>query len=216
MALTCLDLPQGLSGTLDTIMHQYYFDASGNREKICVRRSGGELRLIMLKRYLMWIAFAGCGFLVGVGIEPSAVQADTTQTLMSSLSLDKRTNQRAAPSATAIKAYIAGGYVGRKPDIRFDYTDYRKFRKPAQFFGYTILVIEEEYMAEYVGCCVSPGLGLVLSGKGDPRQLSAFAQANGCSVEHPVDLSGSLGDLRLGLPSTAMTRLSCRERDVSP
>lgn len=173
------------------------------------------MKQLHLRRSLMWFAILGWVGLTGGGIEPAAAQADPVRTLMLSLSLDKLTSQRVAPSANAIKAYIAGGYVGRKPDIRFDYTDYRKFRKSAQFFGYTILVIEEEYMAQYVGCCVSHGLGLVLSGKGEPAKLAAFAKANGCSIEHPVDLSGGLDDLGLEVPSAGMTRLSCRERDVS-
>lgn len=149
-------------------------------------------------------------------IEMVAAQTQLEKTLVLSLSLDKQTGERVAPSSNAVKAYITGGYVGRRPDLRFDYTDYRKVRKPTQLFGYSILVIEEEYMGQYVGCCVSPGLGLVLSGKCDSRTLVTFAQGNGCSIEHPADVSDTLAGLGLAVPTGPLTRLSCRERDVTP
>lgn len=159
---------------------------------------------------LLW-----CALLAAADFEAMAAQPDLEEKLLLSLALDKQTGERVVPSANAVKAYIAGGYVSRKPDLRFDYTDYRKLRKPAWLFGYSIVVIEEEYMAEYVGCCVSPGLGVVLFGKGDSDKLAAFARANGCSVEHPADVSGELADLNLGVPSSGLTRLSCRDRDVT-
>lgn len=144
-----------------------------------------------------------------------AAAAQPEQSLIRALSLDAATGQRLAPSATAIKAFIAGGYVPRKPDLRFDYTDYRALRKEARLFGFTILVLEEEYMAKYVGCCVSPGLGVMLSGAGDLAMLTAFAAANGCSVEAPADASDLPADLKIPAHAGQLTSLSCRERDAA-
>ena len=144
-----------------------------------------------------------------------AAQSELEQTLQRSLSLDRGSGQRLAPSGQALKAFIAGGYVGRKPDDRYDYTDYRVLRKPAQFLGFTIVVIEEEYMAKYVGCCVSPGIGLVLAGKGDPGRLAAFARENGCSLEAPIDPSTIPADVKMPAAAGRLTYLSCRERDVT-
>lgn len=135
------------------------------------------------------------------------------QNLVRSLSIDSNSKQRVAPSADAVKAFIAGGYVNRKPDYRFDYNDYRVLRKPAHLFGFSIVILEEEYMAKYVGCCVSPGIGVVLSGKGELKTLESFASKNGCSVESPADPSVIPAELKVRVSPGSLTYLSCRERD---
>lgn len=157
-----------------------------------------------------------CGLIFpGLAVETAASQPDLEAVLLRSLSLDVKTRQRVAPSGQAVKAFIARGIVSRKPNLRFDYNDYRVLRKPAQLFGFTILVIEEEYMAKYVGCCVSPGIGLMLSGNGDLKKLEAFSKANGCSVETAADPSSIPADLKVVTPPGSLTYLSCRERDAA-
>lgn len=144
-----------------------------------------------------------------------AVAEQPEQALIRSLSIDSSTKQRLAPSADAVKAFIAEGYANRKPDYRFDYNDYRALRKPAHLFGFSIVILEEEYMAKYVGCCVSPGIGVVLSGRGDLQKLEAFASKNGCSVEAPADPSVIPAEMKLRIPPGKLAYLSCRERDIA-
>lgn len=162
---------------------------------------------------LLFAAVLGLTLPAAVPSKAAGVAAEAA--LVEALSLDARTGERLTPSGPAVRAFIAGGHVGRKPDLRFDYNDYRMLRKPARLFGFTILVLEEEYMAKYVGCCVSPGLGVMLTGHGDARKLAAFARANGCSLEAPADPSGIPAELGLAVPAAGLTYLSCRERDVS-
>ncbi|CEJ11113.1 hypothetical protein BN1110_01399 [bacterium YEK0313] len=116
----------------------------------------------------------------------------------------------------AIRQFIAAGYVDRRPTRRMDYTDYRVLKRPFQFLGQRLLVIEEEYMTQYIGCCVSEGSGAILRLSGDRSELTAFAAANKCrvSVDQP-DIRARLAELGLGREPGEFARLSCRERDIN-
>lgn len=54
------------------------------------------------------------------------------------------------------------GFLAKKPNIsRADYNDIYKLKKPYEFMGQNVVLISDEYMSEYVGCCVSEGWGAV-------------------------------------------------------
>ncbi|MFX8569850.1 hypothetical protein ABTM09_20385, partial [Acinetobacter baumannii] len=54
------------------------------------------------------------------------------------------------------------GFLAKKPNVsRVDYNDIYKLKKPYEFMGQNVLLISDEYMSEYVGCCVSEGWGAV-------------------------------------------------------
>ncbi len=135
--------------------------------------------------------------------------------LQLSMSLDHNTGKRLGRSATAIKGYIKGGYVSRKPDARWDYTDYRVFRRPATFFGQYIVVVEEEYFDTYIGCCVSPGLGLILERNSDITSLQNFISSNECSLDYPANVDGDLKELGIAPSGRTFISVSCRERDAN-
>jgi hypothetical protein len=83
--------------------------------------------------------------------------------------------------------------------------------------GYELIAIEEEYMTDYIGCCVSPGMGLVLKINESAEKLKKFAEENGCSVAEniaPATIEQELG-VRLNLAPGVYASLSCRERDLS-
>jgi hypothetical protein len=55
-----------------------------------------------------------------------------------------------------------------------DYTDYYVVHGPAKFLGHDLQMIEQQYMATYVGCCVSPGTGITVRLHGSADNLHAF------------------------------------------
>ncbi|MGS0894363.1 hypothetical protein ACVBGC_17820 [Burkholderia stagnalis] len=124
---------------------------------------------------------------------------------------------RAGDSGNAIRAYIAAGYLAGKPNRRVDYTDYWLLKRPAPFMGNELVMIEEEYMTRYVGCCVSPGVGVTvrLTSAG-AAPLETFAAANGCSLTKDERFADVLHDIGVETTPTRgrYASLSCRERDL--
>lgn len=135
--------------------------------------------------------------------------------LIDALRYDAERQERVAPSGPALQAYIRAGYLDAKPGARADYTDYRLLKKPATLMGHTLVVIEEEYMTAYIGCCVSEGVGVTVRLDGNAGKLKAFAKDNACSYSETDDPGAELRrfDIVNDLPKGKYASLSCRERD---
>lgn len=58
------------------------------------------------------------------------------------------------------KVLQAGGFIAKKPEVsRYDYNDVFRIKKPLNFMGQSVVAVSDEYMSQYVGCCVSEGWG---------------------------------------------------------
>ncbi|MGX9717863.1 hypothetical protein ACWYXJ_26900 [Janthinobacterium lividum] len=136
--------------------------------------------------------------------------------LLHALHLKKGTTERVGTSGKAIAAYMREGYIGKHPDQRADYTDYYLLKKPASFMGHELVLIEEEYITQYIGCCVSPGAGVTVKVRGNTQKLQAFASAQRCTLTDPVDVQHALNDvaIKTRMPKGHYASLSCRERDA--
>lgn len=142
---------------------------------------------------------------------------DIESGLINALRLKKGTTERVGNSGKAIQAYMREGIVNKKPNARADYTDYYLVNKPAKFLGHDLIVIEEEYMTKYIGCCVSPGAGVTVKVIGDTNNLEEFAHVNGCTFTDNVNLQEELSILAINatLPQGIFASLRCRERDIA-
>lgn len=112
--------------------------------------------------------------------------------LLDALRLNKKTMERLGDSGRAIQAYMRDNFVSKRPNVRADYTDYYLVKAPAKFMGHDLIVIEEEYLSNYVGCCVSPGAGVTVKVADSTKNLEKFANENGCTLADNVDLQGEL------------------------
>ena len=124
--------------------------------------------------------------------------------------------ERSESSGEAIQSYMTQRYIDKHPNFRYDYTDYYLLNKPALLLGHDLKVIEEEYPSQYIGCCVSPGVGAVVRQKGSLNSLQAFAQKNRCSIE-PIEFNAYLKKLNfknLTVPKGRYYSISCREREL--
>ncbi len=125
-------------------------------------------------------------------------------------------DQRQLESGTAIRALIKLGFVSRKPEPRADYVDYRQVRKPLTLFGHAVRVIEEEYLVQFIGCCVNTGLGLVIEKAGDISELDAFLKASQCRVNTPSGPEYTMEIVGLKpKPGSTYLEISCREHDFT-
>jgi len=149
-------------------------------------------------------------------VAPAAADAGLETGLLHALHLKKGTTARVGTSGKAIAAYMREGYIGKHPDQRADYTDYYLLKKPASFLGHELVFIEEEYITQYIGCCVSPGAGVTVKVRGSTQKLQAFARAQRCTLTDPVDIRNKLSEvaIKTRMPKGHYASLSCRERDA--
>ena len=157
--------------------------------------------------------------LVSAFTAPASASADLDleKVLATALRLKKGTTGRLGEPREAIEAYISKGVISKKPEMRADYTDYYVVKTPASFIGHDLLIIKEEYMSTYVGCCVNPGLVIVVKVNGNPKSLHKFADTNKCFMEDNIDVQKELRGLSIKttVPKGRYASLSCREMDAN-
>lgn len=165
------------------------------------------------RRLLGSLLLAAC---CASAVAPAAADPGLETGLLHALHLKKGTTDRVGTSGKAIAAYMREGYLGKHPDQRADYTDYYLLKKPASFMGHELVLIEEEYITQYIGCCVSPGAGVTVKVRGNTQNLQAFARAQRCTLTDPVDVQHELSEvaIKTRLPKGHYAALSCRERDA--
>jgi hypothetical protein len=132
------------------------------------------------------------------------------------IQLNKSDSTRMGKSGLAIQAYMRDEIVDRKPISRIDYTDYYVTKKPMKFMGHDLIVIEEEYPSQWIGCCASPGLGLTVKLNGSPKSFMDFAKQNGCTFDANVNLPSLLATLgsKQRIAPGEYAAISCRDRDI--
>lgn len=128
---------------------------------------------------------------------------------------ESENSERLGDSGKAIRAYMKAGVVNNRPNARIDYTDYYLLKKQETFMGHQLFIIEQEYMTAYIGCCVSPGVGVTVLANGSIDNMKRFAKANGCTVEE-VSIQEKLSMIGVSVrPQNGLfVELSCRERDI--
>ncbi|ALF59206.1 hypothetical protein [Psychrobacter urativorans] len=147
--------------------------------------------------------------------QPSNLEAGLLKSM--TIKLDNEGDiERDESSGVAIRNYKRNNYIKAAPDFRYDYIDNYLLLKPATFLGHDLKVIEEEYMSAYIGCCVSPGVGVIIKQKGSLNNVKDFARKNRCSIE-PINFNAHLRELGIKKPQAPTGNyyaLSCRERDI--
>lgn len=115
------------------------------------------------------------------------------------------------------KVLQAGGFIAKKPEVsRYDYNDVFSIKKPLKFMGQNVVAVSDEYMSQYVGCCVSEGWGAVLGKTADLAALQQFAKKNQCTLQARDKETTDYYDRSLKKrPQAEYYELSCRERDLA-
>lgn len=110
------------------------------------------------------------------------------------------------------------GFISQKPQVsRMDYNDVYALKKPLEMFNQQVVLLSDEYMLEYVGCCVSEGWGAIIKKQHNVTTIQKFAQEQQCSFV-PFSLKENLhyyGYTIKKLGKGEYYELSCRERDLA-
>jgi hypothetical protein len=122
-----------------------------------------------------------------LGVVASAKASDLARLLSDAMKPNSSKTARHVEPRVPIRALIKAGYLRKKPEARVDYSDYRLVRKPFDFLGARLVVIEEQYMITYGGCCVDPGIGMVLENPGNSSDIAELAKSNSCTYSDDED-----------------------------
>lgn len=126
---------------------------------------------------------------------------------------------RGMGSGTALKDFKSlsqQGFISKKPQVsRMDYNDVYVVKKPLKMFNQLVVLLSDEYMSEYVGCCVSEGWGAIVKKEQSFQAFKRYAEKNHCALT-PFSLKDNehyYGFATKKLRQGEYYELSCRERD---
>lgn len=111
--------------------------------------------------------------------------AASTEALVSLLKTPWERIQQSSEKLKALETLKRLGIINAEPDIVADYNHIYIAKKQVPILGGMLLALDDEYFDSYVGCCVNPGIALVIHvGKtnADALTLTEFAKENMCSV----------------------------------
>lgn len=136
----------------------------------------------------------------------SSVFADAAQELVSALKMTPDKIQEEPGNLGVLKFLKEKGLINIEPDFVADYSHTYYAKSDVLVFGAKLLALDFEYLDRYVGCCVDPGIALVLNienSQSEYQGVVKFAKDNICSVT-------SLEKARL--PSEVKVAVSARHK----
>jgi hypothetical protein len=81
-----------------------------------------------------------------------------------------------------LRALKRDGYLSARPQNRSNYDDFYRPLRAFRVMGAKVVVVQENYLGRYVGCCADPGIGLYFE-SADVATLNGirdFATTNKC------------------------------------
>ncbi len=92
------------------------------------------------------------------------------------------------------------GFINKLADLRVDYTDMYRPKKPIYFLGNEVILLENSYMNEWLGCCLDPGMGILVKVSANNYSLlDQFAKRFDCGLDGDKILQSD-GYKALGVP----------------
>ena len=143
------------------------------------------------------------------------VTSDVENQIINALTLTKE-DIRENEAEEIIKILKNKELINDKPETRVEYADYYPIKSLVNFLGHELVLIENEYLEKYIGCCVNPGVVLYVRLTGNSDSIENFATTNKCSIEKNLntqDLFNSIG-INVKLKSGNYAILDCRERSL--
>lgn len=122
---------------------------------------------------------------------------------------------RAYDSGLAIQEFMKLGIVKKKPEARVDYYDMYAVHKPYKIMGHDLVEIGEEYMTQYVGCCVNENVTIIVKSNGDDEGIFQFAEQNKCKIDENYDIKQDTQYTKANLETSAKyIQIQCRNARV--
>lgn len=124
--------------------------------------------------------------------------ASSEQAVISLLKASPEKVQPSSETQKALETLKQHDIIKNEPDIVADYNHIYIANKQLPVLGGMLLALDHEYLEDWIGCCVNPGVALALQVKKDKHDSSAlvsFARENHCTVK-PFEQSFMTKDLK--------------------
>lgn len=129
---------------------------------------------------------------------PVISSAAPEEALMSILEASPENVQASSETQKALETLKQHNIIKNEPDIVADYNHIYIAIKQLPVLGGVLLALDHEYLENWIGCCVNPGVALILQVKkdmDDTTALASFAKENHCTVK-PFEQSFMTKDLK--------------------
>ncbi len=100
------------------------------------------------------------------------------------LETSPETIEESMESLDSLTILKKNGVIDEKANVQGDYHHFYFPKKEIEMFGAKLVVLDHEYLADYIGCCVDPGVAVVLK-KVDgfnSNEIDTFAKQNSCKI----------------------------------
>lgn len=149
---------------------------------------------------------------------PTTVKADEISVIKQALATSHDKIEASGAKLPAIKHLKRNGFISNSPDEVYDYSDIYFPLKHIQLFGARLIALDHEYRNKTgVGCCVSPGISVLLikEKQFDLKALTAFAKKHTCTAWSKIMFFPPqlIERLDTNVNSSDIVELSCKERD---
>jgi len=120
-----------------------------------------------------------------------------------------------------LKPYVDARLIGAEPDLAEDYNQFYLVRSHSSFLGYRLLAFETADMREagWIGCCINPGLSMLILTQDDDTAAAKFAASNQCrllgSDDFQMDYFGELQIPDFDEIRPKLRIISCHDYDRS-
>lgn len=142
-----------------------------------------------------------------------------SEALISLLKTSPEKIQQASENLKELDTLKKLGVINATPDLIADYNHIYIAKKQVPVLSGTFLALDHEFLDNYIGCCVNPGVAVVLHMEKEGADLSAvdqFAKENVCTVT-PFELSPMTKEVEEAIfhnfKKENIVVLSCKLRD---
>jgi hypothetical protein len=148
------------------------------------------------------------GFLISAFLIYSGTcYADAREEILGIVELYPRIISEQGQDLQQIVFLKSNGYINEEPET-LEYEHLFSINKPVEIFGGKLISMNLEYAEQYLGCCVMPGIDLILEFKEDHKvsELMEYAKKNLCEVQADDDAQAPSGTKIYVLDCTSIKR----------
>ncbi len=128
------------------------------------------------------------------------------------------TIEQSMDSIDSLKMLKKQGVIDEKANVQGDYYHFYFPKKEIVIFGAKLIALDHEYLTDYIGCCVNPGVAVVLKRMDgfNSNEIDVFAKQHSCNINdiekaHLPDLV--IKQVGLANDKAFLFELSCKQND---